>query len=313
MPDRLPPLTALRAFDAAARHMSFSAAADELNVTPAALSYQIKNLEEHLGAPLFRRFNRAVELTEAGRTLKPGVASAFTELQQSWSTLRRSLDHSSLTVTAGPGFTSKWLAPRLFRFAQANPDIDLRFSAALRMMDFTRDEVDCAIRFGLGDDEGMFSQDIFTDWMTPMLHPSLARDNMQPADLIDMPLIHDESPGFVDPKPCWQAWFWVNGINHNDTHGLRFSQGDHAIDLAQEAGGVVLGRASMAERALKDGRLIAPFPIALRTKAHYRFVCPQGHETRPNIARFLAWIMDEIKSLEAYAQDREFVESWESF
>lgn len=310
MSERLPSLTALRAFEAAARHMSFSDAADELAVTPAALSYQIKNLEEQVGTPLFRRLNRAVELTQAGRDLQPGVASAFTTLQQSWSALRRTLDHSSLTVTAGPGFTAKWLAPRLFRFAQANPDIDLRFSATLRMMDFTRDEFDCAIRFGLGDDEGLFSRDILTDWMTPMLHPSLAKPNMAPSDLLDLPLIHDDSPGFSDPKPGWQPWFKAVGIDHNDTHGLRFSQGDHAIDLAQEAGGVVLGRISMAERALNDGRLVAPFPTALRTRAHYRFVCPLGHEERPNIARFLQWVLEEIKALDQFTEGREFIESW---
>ena len=310
MSDRLPPLTALRAFEAAARHMSFSAAAEELAVTPAALSYQIKNLEEHLGAPLFRRLNRAVELTEAGRELRPGVSAAFSELQQSWSALRRSLDNTSLTVTAGPGFTAKWLAPRLFRFAQANPDIDLRFSATLRMMDFARDEVDCAIRFGLGDDAGLFSRDIFTDWMTPMMHPSLAESVSEPADLVKLPLIHDDSPGFVTLKPSWRAWFHVVGIDHVDEHGLRFSNGDHAIDLAQEAGGVVLGRISLAERALNDGRLVAPFETALRTNAHYRFVCPLGHEERPAIARFLDWVLEEIRSLDRFAEGRRFVESW---
>src|SRR5210317_545459 len=119
MPDRLPPLTALRAFEAAARHMSFAKAADELNVTPAALSFQIKSLEEHLGAPLFRRLNRAVELTEAGRALSPGATEGFQALSAAWRAAQRLQDEQTLTVTAGPAFTAKWLAPRLYEFAQA--------------------------------------------------------------------------------------------------------------------------------------------------------------------------------------------------
>ncbi len=158
MSDRLPPLTALRAFEAAARHLSFAQAAAELNVTPAALSFQIKSLEDHLGHPVFRRLNRAVELTEAGRALAPGVTDGFAALSAAWRNTQRLSDNKTLTVTAGPAFTSKWLAPRLFEFAQAHPEIELRFSASLRLIDFDRDEVDVAIRFGLGNDEGVFSE-----------------------------------------------------------------------------------------------------------------------------------------------------------
>jgi LysR family glycine cleavage system transcriptional activator len=124
MSDRLPPLTALRAFETAARHMSFSRAANELNVTPAALSFQIKSLEEHLGVPVFRRLNRAVELAEEGKLLVPGVFDGFAALQSAWRAVNRRLDSATLTVTAGPAFTAKWLAPRLFSFARENPDID---------------------------------------------------------------------------------------------------------------------------------------------------------------------------------------------
>ena len=166
MVDRLPPLTALRAFEAAARHMSFAKAAGELHVTPAALSFQIKTLEEHLGQPLFRRLNRAVELTEAGRTLQPGAAEGFGALARAWRAVRRLADSSVLTVTAGPAFTAKWLAPRLFDFARAHPGIELRFSASLRIMDFDRDEIDVAIRHGTGPDPGLFSQCIIREWLS---------------------------------------------------------------------------------------------------------------------------------------------------
>ena len=158
MLDRLPPLTALRAFEAAARHMSFAKAADELHVTPAALSFQIKSLEEHLGAPVFHRLNRAVELTEAGRALAPGISEGFQSLNAAWRTAQRLTNETTLMVTAGPAFTAKWLAPRFYEFARAHPEIDLRFSATLRNLDFGRDEVDVAIRFGLLKEEpGLWS------------------------------------------------------------------------------------------------------------------------------------------------------------
>ena len=168
MDRRLPPLTALRAFDAAARHMSFAKAADELSVTPAALSFQIKSLEEHLGQPLFRRLNRAVELTEAGRALAPGAAEGFQALSAAWRAARRRQDDRTLTVTAGPAFTAKWLAPRLYEFAQTHPEIELRFSASLRMMDFDRDEIDVAIRFGYGPDPGLYALPLRREWITPV-------------------------------------------------------------------------------------------------------------------------------------------------
>ncbi|MEM9127258.1 MAG: LysR family transcriptional regulator, partial [Pseudomonadota bacterium] len=171
MSDRQPPLTALRAFDAAARHMSFAKAADELNVTPAALSFQIKSLEDHLGHPLFHRLNRAVELTEAGRTLAPGTAEGFAALKSAWAATRRLQDDTTLTVTAGPALTAKWLAPRLYDFARAHPEIDLRFSATLRNLDLQYDDVDVAIRFGYGQDEGLYCLPVRKEWLTPVMTP----------------------------------------------------------------------------------------------------------------------------------------------
>lgn len=168
MSDRLPPLTALRAFEAAARHMSFSKAAAELFVTPAALSYQIKQLEEHLGTPLFVRMNRAVDLTEAGRVLQPGTADGFNQLRDAVRSVVRLRDDAALTITAGPAFTAKWLAPRFFRFANKHPEVELRFVATLRIMDFQRDGIDAAIRFGhaIADDE--FAEVLAGEWITPV-------------------------------------------------------------------------------------------------------------------------------------------------
>ncbi|WP_411889380.1 transcriptional regulator GcvA [Yoonia sp. SDW83-1] len=307
MKERLPPLTALRAFEAAARHMSFAKAAEELNVTPAALSYQIKALEADLGTPVFRRLNRAVELTEAGRTLAPGTSDAFGTLSAAWRNAKRLNDSSVLTVTAGPAFTSKWLAPRLYDFAQAHPEIELRFHASLRIADFDRDEVDVAIRFGLGTTGDVFAEPLIQEWMTPMMSPELARDITAPADLASATLIHDDSIAFLEPPCDWAAWCKAAEINIHTDHGPRFSQADHALDVAMTGAGVVLARVSLATRALETGRLVAPFDLGIVADAQFRFVCPKGNETRPHIKAFHDWMMDEIKASRKYEEGRRLV------
>ena len=309
MSDRLPPLTALRAFEAAARHMSFALAAAELNVTPAALSFQIKSLEQHLGQPVFRRLNRAVELTEAGRVRAPGVMDGFAALSAAWRNTQRVSDNKNLTVTAGPAFTSKWLAPRLYEFAQAHPEIELRFSATLRLIDFDRDEVDVAIRFGLGNDKDVYSEPLIREWMTPMMTPEMAKLYDTPEKLVNAPLIHDESIAFFKTPTDWDAWCRVAGVNLDTSHGLRFSQADHALDAAISGAGVVLGRVSLATRALEQKRLVAPYKTGLLTEAQFRFICPKGTENRPHVAAFRAWVMSEIKASEAFEDGRDLVQA----
>ncbi|MEX3016998.1 transcriptional regulator GcvA [Gymnodinialimonas hymeniacidonis] len=312
MSDRLPPLTALRAFDAAARHMSFSKAAAELNVTPAALSFQIKSLEEHLEAPLFRRLNRAVDLTDAGRALAPGAADGFTALSAAWRAARRTVDQSTLTVTAGPAFTAKWLAPRLFTFAEEHPGIELRFSATLRIMDFTRDDVDVAIRFGFPrEEEGLFSRKVMDEWLTPMMSPALAEQFPAPSDLARAPLLHQDDTAGFKPAFDWAAWFRAAGLPPRFASGTRFSQADHAIDAAIAGGGVVLGRISLAEGDLREGRLVAPYKIGLRTEAQYRFVCPEGSEHRPQVRAFLDFLETHTEALKTYRDGMSFVDAAE--
>lgn len=294
MSDRLPPLTALRAFEAAARHMSFQNAADELNVTPAALSFQIKSLEEHLGHPVFIRLNRAVELTEAGRTLAPGVTDGFTALTAAWRNVQRLTDHTQLTVTAGPAFTAKWLAPRLYEFARAHPEIELRFSASLRLVDFDRDAVDVAIRFGFGPDHGLYTLPLAQEWMTPVMVPELATQYTTIDALTKAPLIIDQSLDFLNPALGWADWFHVVGRPGVEVHGPTFSQADHSVDAALAGVGVALGRRSVVIKDLAEGRLVAPFKTALNVGAQFRFLCPKGTETRPHIQAFRGWVLAEI-------------------
>lgn len=295
MSDRLPPLTALRAFDAAARHLSFARAADELSVTPAALSFQIKSLEDHLGQPLFRRLNRAVELTEAGRTLAPGAADGFRTLASAWQSTRRLQDTTTLNVTAGPAFTSKWLAPRLYDFARANPGIDLRFSASLRIMDFDRDEVDVAIRFGYDVDPGLYALPLRREWFTPVMTPDMAARYPTPEALRVAPLIFDGSIDFLRPPCNWPTWFRAVGIPFTPDHGAHFSQADHALDAAIAGAGVVLGRRALVVKDLQEGKLVAPYGIAIRTKARFYFLCQKGAEARPQIAAFRDWTLAEVE------------------
>lgn len=311
MSDRLPPLTALRAFEAAARHMSFQRAAAELNVTPAALSYQIKTLEADLGQPVFRRLNRAVELTAAGRCLAPGATDAFATLSAAWRNTKRLTESGVLTVTAGPAFTSKWLAPRMYEFAQAHEEIELRFLATLRIVDFDRDEVDVAIRFGLGHDKDVYSRPLIEEWMTPMMTPEMAKKCDTPEKLAEATLIHDESISFFKGPTGWAAWCKAAGVAIDTSHGPRFSQADHAIDAATAGAGVVLGRVSLATRALEAGRLVAPFAVGLISEAQFRFICPKGHEKRPHIAAFEAWVLDEIQTSRKFAIGRHLVHAAE--
>ncbi len=309
MNDRLPPLTALRAFDAAARHMSFAKAADELSVTPAALSFQIKSLEEHLGAPLFLRLNRAVELTDVGKALAPGAADGFQMLSSAWRNAQRMLDDQTLTVTAGPAFTAKWLAPRLYEFAQGHPDIELRFSASLKMMDFARDAVDVAIRFSATDDADLWSLPMVDEWVAPVMTPALAKQFSTPESLTKAPLIYDDSINFLRPKCDWEAWFGIMGIEYAPTHGPRFSQADHAIDAALAGVGVVLGRRALVVKDVHEGRLALPFKKALMSPGRFRFMCPHGTENRPQVKAFREWMLAEIEKTTYITEELEVVDT----
>ena len=302
MSNRLPPLTALRAFDAAARHMSFAQAAAELNVTPAALSFQIKSLEQHLGAPLFRRLNRAVELTDAGTALSQGAAEGFQTLATAWRAAQRTQDTQTLTVTAGPAFTAKWLAPRLYDFAQAHPEIELRFAASLNLMDLRRDNVDVAIRFGKSSAPGLYSLPLADEWVMPVMTPALAAQYPTVESLHHAPIIFDNSIDFIQPSIGWAEWFDAMNAPFTPTQGPRFSQGDHATDAALAGVGVVLGRRALVIKDLAEGRLVAPFPTALTTAARFSFLCLNGMESRPQIAVFRDWILKEIKKTAAVTQ-----------
>lgn len=297
MSDRLPPLTALRAFDAAARHLSFARAAAELNVTPAALSFQIKSLEAHLGHPLFHRLNRAVELTESGKALAPGCAEGFDALASAWRQTRKLHEDHILQITAGPGFTAKWLAPRIYDFARHNPEIDLRFAASLRLNDLERDGLDIAIRFGQSRDPAYFSEPLIEEWISPVMTPEMAQRFPTPDSLCDAPLLLDDSLSVLDPPFGWPNWLQAAGLRFTPSYNASFSQSDHALDAALAGAGVAMGRSALIARDLRAGRLVAPYELGLPTGGGFRLLCRIGMENRPHIAAFRTWVRQEMAAM----------------
>ena len=292
----MPPLNALRAFEATARHLSFSRAAEELHVTPAALSHQVRGLEDLLGRKLFHRRARTIELTDAGRLIYPEIESAFQSLRAALERLERRRDDNILVVSATPGFTAKWLAPRLYRFLGRHPQIDTRISASVGYANFQSDGVDVGIRLSSGEHPDLHVEQLCEEWLVPVCSPALLngeRPLRSPEDLAHFPLIQVDLPGRV---PTWADWLRMVGVEGIDTsRGLRLNVADHALDAASEGAGVVLAYKLVAARHLSLGQLVVPFGPELPVPGRaYHLVCPKGRETRAAIRAFRAWLLEEI-------------------
>jgi len=292
----LPPLNALRAFEAIARHLSFAKAADELHVTPAALSHQIRALEEQLGLPLFHRRTRAIELTDAGRLIYPGLHAGFESVRGAMAQLDRSRDGNVLVISATPGLVAKWLMPRLWRFLHAHPDIDARVSASLKIADFSAEGVDVAIRLSKENHPELYAERLFNDSVLPVCSPRLVEQGLHsPADLPRFPLIHYDIPMSMRAPPLWADWFVVAGLQGDATRGLKVNVADHALDAAVAGAGVSLSFKLIASDDVHSGRLVTPFGPELPLASGYNFVCPKGHEKRPNVRAFRDWLFAEME------------------
>ncbi len=305
----LPPLNALRAFEATARHSSFTRAADELAVTPAALSHQVRGLEEFLGRQLFERRTRSIALTEAGAALYPGLHAAFLQIRQSVDLLDRDAPERILVVSAPPGFTAKWLAPRLYRFLLANPEIDTRISASKELANFASDGVDLAIRNVRGSTPGLWSRKLMDIHLLPVASPRLLAEHggvSTPEDLRRLPLIHDDMLGRLPGMPTWTEWLAEAGVIGLDlSRGLRFNSPDHALEAAGEGAGVLLAQRELAHDDLRSGRLVAPFDLTLTAERTFQIVCPSGREQRPKVRLFSDWLLGEVERMgDAVPQDR---------
>jgi LysR family transcriptional regulator, glycine cleavage system transcriptional activator len=294
----LPPLSALRAFEAAARLQSFSKAADELNVTPAAISHQIHALEEDLGVSLFNRRNRAVELTASARVLLPGLTEAFVGIQNSVRRLRSHNDTGMLNVTSSPSFAGKWLVQRLHRFQEQYPDVDVRISATDTTVDLTRGDFDLAVRYGNGRYPGLGVELLLKNEVFPACSPALLRDGPPletPADLRHHALIHDQQIDRDPLAPTWAMWLKAAGVEGDvaASHGLSFNNNVLALEAALAGHGVTLAYSTTAAADLAAGRLVRLFSLSLPDNFAYYIVTAPGALERPKVKAFRDWLREE--------------------
>jgi LysR family glycine cleavage system transcriptional activator len=292
----LPPLNTLRGFEAAARHLSFTKAAVELHVTQAAVSHQIKALEDWLGVKLFQRLNRSLRLTDAGQSYLPPVRRALDQIAAATDAVRQDLDGGPLRVSVLPSFGARWLLPRLPRFRQRYPDIDVLIQASNELADFQRGDIDVAIRFGFGRYPGLRTDRLLGDEILPVWSPALAFGKAPLSRLEDLrnhTLIHDDSPG-SPAYPNWALWLAKAGVEGVDVdRGLIFSDSSMALQAALDGQGVALTRLSLAAADLAAQRLVEPFGLRIKTEAAYYVVAPEASAERPKIRQFRAWLFEE--------------------
>ena len=294
MTRRIPPLTALRAFEAAGRHLSFTKAADELHVTQAAVSHQVKSLEEHLGLRLFRRLNRTLLLTDAGQLYLPPLTDAFEGIDRATHRLRRQLGRARLTVSVLPSFAAGWLVPRLGRFRQRCPDVDLRIDPTATLTDFRRGDVDLAIRYGRGRYPGLRADWLMREEFYPVCSPRLLEGPVplrDPADLVHHTLLHDEAT--VD----WRTWLLAAGVEGVDAErGITVTDSSMLLRAAIAGQGVALARSVLADDEIASGRLVRPFDVDVPAEFAYYLAYPEESAGRPDVAAFREWILEETRA-----------------
>lgn len=295
---RIPPLNALRAFEVAARHLSLVRAADELCVTPAAISHQIKGLEDYLRVPLFKRMKRRVVLTEQGQLILPELKQAFVLIERAMANLAKAESRDVLTVSATPAFAAKWLLPRIHLFRERHPEIDVRLDATNDVANLERGEVDVAIRFGTGDYPSLESRPLrpgIAENVQPVCSPSLLKGEhplKQPADLRYHTLLHDETVTGTGVLPSWKAWLTSAGVDSVPANrGLHFNNSVLAIDAAINGQGVALGCSFVVADDLAAGRLVRPFHTAYDLEHNYYVVHRRG-AAGDKVEKFYLWLVD---------------------
>lgn len=286
----------MRAFEAAARHLSFTLAAHELHVTQAAVSHQIKSLEDHLGMPVFKRLNRALVLTSAGQALFPAVSEALDIMASAVDRLHNQDQSGELTITTMDSFAATWLVPKLGRFRKSNPDIDVRITTTDTSVDFARVDVDMAIRYGAGDWPGLSVERLMTEELFPVCAPSLLQSGPPlccPADLKNHTLLHD------DLREDWRMWLMASGEDNVDAgKGPGYQHSNLVLLAAEQGDGVALARSVLVQDALAAGRLVKPFDITMPTEYAYYMVCPHENLDRPKVKAFRQWLIDEARALD---------------
>ncbi|MGH6767314.1 MAG: transcriptional regulator GcvA [Bradyrhizobium sp.] len=294
---RLPSLNGLRAFEAAARHLSFTNAATELNVTQTAISHQIRRLEEELGVRLFVRQNRALALTPQATEYLPGVRAAFNDLRFATDRLLRKDNENVLTVSTLASLAAKWLLPRLPAFQEAHPGIDVRITTSTALVDFKTGDVDAAIRYGRGHWPGLRADWLMADELFPVCSPALITGSKPlrcPEDLAEQTLLHT-SAGYNDD---WRLWLTAAGLpaNISKRPGLTFDLILVTVQAAIDGLGVAMGRTSYVEADIAKGRLVVPFKIALPADAGFYLVSPEARADSPKLSAYRKWLVASLQN-----------------
>ena len=300
---RLPPLNALRSFEAAARHGSFNQAAEELFVTPSAISHQIKSLEEFLDIKLFQRNKRRVDLTAAGEKYLPSIQNALDEIDSATRRLVANPNSGAITLSVAPAFLTRWLMPRLMHFQEQYPDVELRLSASMGSVDFGHTDIDMAVQFGTGNWRGVDADFLLGMSVVPVCsprllngrHPLKAVDDLRFQTLIQVSTRLDE----------WRAWLRSAGIDEvGFGKELRFSSTSLATGAAVEGLGIALADRHLVSKELRSGALVVPFDIALDTDSAFYLVKPENRPLNASMVIFRDWILKEIQ--ESEEEDADF-------
>lgn len=288
---RLPPLNAVRVFEAAARLGSFNHAAEELHVTPSAVSHQVRALEEYLGVKLFRRLTRQVRLTSEGRLYLGPVRDALEQIRLATEQIARDRYSGPLTISAAPSFTVGWLMPRLSEFQLAHPDIEVRLNASVELVDLTRSDVDVGIRSGSRAWPGLRAHRLMAEELVPVCSPRLlepAGALGKPADLVGATLLHE-----LPRMGQWRSWLSVAGVQHPDPdRGPKFQNQVLAVEAAVAGMGVALANRRFVESRLREGRLVVPFEADFASECVYYLVYPEARAEQPKIAAFRDWLLE---------------------
>ncbi|GAA0697628.1 transcriptional regulator GcvA [Marinobacterium maritimum] len=289
---RLPPLNALRSFESAARHQSFNEAAEELCVTPSAISHQVKSLEEFLGLKLFRRERRQVSLTAAGERYLPSIQLALDEVESATRRLMTSPNLSAVNISVAPAFLSRWLVPRISRFQEQYPDVELRFSATTGYVDFEHSDTDMAVYYGEGDWKGVDIHFLRHLVSTPVCNPALMEKGLkEPGDLLNTTLIH-----VTGRRQEWQQILNQLGVRATGlTRTMSFSSTALAVSAAIEGIGVALADRALVQRELDSGQLVVPFDITLDKPKGFYLVYQEKRQLTYGMEAFRDWMLQEMQ------------------
>jgi LysR family glycine cleavage system transcriptional activator len=300
MKRNLPPLNALRAFEAAARHLSITLASEELHVTPAAISHQIRLLEDHIGLPVFARNGRGLVLTDAGAAGLKDLQDGFAKLASAMDAIDSLGETGLLTISVAPSFAAKWLLPRLHLFQEQHPEIDVHVSASMQLVDFARERIDLAIRYGAGNYPDLSFEKLLPEAVFPVCSPAylLKHGPLQsPLDLTGLTLLHDDSPDNDPSCPTWDMWLRASRAADVDaTRGPRFNQASLVLEAAILGRGVALAKSTLAAADIAARRLVSPFAATHPIDFAYYIVAPKAKLNLPKVSHFCNWLREQASN-----------------